>query len=562
MSDMATIYENGDSDYFTPPSQTMQVGDVFEGINYTGDFGDKVWVPLIAGARYTITMTGLSATDAYHIYWNNFAGDAGSISFSGGAITGTNNVSGAASDIEAGPGTVTYTLTPLVSTDYEMILARGSWADGDITYQIGVADFVVPTLFTDEADNVTGTSGADDYNMLRGDDTLDAGDGNDSVFGAHGADDITGGPGDDSLNGDNDNDVVSGGTGRDTLLGGNHDDTLSGGADDDLLNGGNGNDSLLGDGGADLLIGGKNDDILDGGAGADTLNGSFGNDTMTGGTEADVYVISASNGADVIDAFEDGVDLIDVTAIGVAGLGDMAISQAGADVLIDLGGGNQITLTAFDLADVDAGDFILAPDPTLGTAGDDMLIADDSATTIEGGEGADRIHGKAGNDNLSGGNGKDSIDGNEGDDTLDGGDGNDRMSGGKGADVMSGGARNDDMSGGAEADAMSGGTGNDALAGDDGDDTLEGGAGHDELSGGTGADTFVFSVVNGRDTLTDFEDGVDLLDVQALTLTGIADLTITQDGADALISLDGSMGNTVRLTGVDIADIDAADFLF
>ena len=75
--------------------------------------------------------------------------------------------------------------------------------------------------------------------------------------------------------------------------------------------------------------------------------------------------------------------------------------------------------------------------------------------------------------------------------------------------------------------------------------------------GFTGPDRFVFDPDDGNDTITDFEDGLDLLEV-----TGglsFSDVTLTQNGSD----LDVSFGSTtVRLVGISQSDIDASDFLF
>jgi hypothetical protein len=72
-------------------------------------------------------------------------------------------------------------------------------------------------------------------------------------------------------------------------------------------------------------------------------------------------------------------------------------------------------------------------------------------------------------------------------------------------------------------DEISGGGGDDTLSGGSGDDTLTGGSGSDELTGGAGSDTFVFAPGDGIgfDVITDFEIGVDQLDLTAFGLTGI-----------------------------------------
>ncbi len=106
-------------------------------------------------------------------------------------------------------------------------------------------------------------------------------------------------------------------------------------------------------------------------------------------------------------------------------------------------------------------------------------------------------------------------------------------------------------------------TGNEAdniLNGGGGDDTLIGGAGDDTLTGGAGADTFRYSSsAFGADTITDFEDGLDLINFKDSGLS-YADLTISNNGQDKVI--DAGSGNTLTLTGQASASIDAADFSF
>ena len=86
------------------------------------------------------------------------------------------------------------------------------------------------------------------------------------------------------------------------------------------------------------------------------------------------------------------------------------------------------------------------------------------------------------------------------------------------------------MAGGSGNDLIYGEAGNDYLLGGAGADHLSGGGGDDTMVGGSGADTFVFNNVNfGEvDRLSDFEDGVDVIQMSGVTY---ADLTITQNGA-------------------------------
>jgi len=134
---------------------------------------------------------------------------------------------------------------------------------------------------------------------------------------------------------------------------------------------------------------------------------------------------------------------------------------------------------------------------------------------INAGAGDDTVHAGYGADYVTGGPGDDLIQGwgvlaesdpyrdayardSDGADTLLGSLGNDTLLGGGGADLLQGGADND----------------------------LEGGVGADTLTGGAGADRFVFGALDSRaklpvfdtrgDVVTDFEGGVDVLDLSHL----------------------------------------------
>ncbi|MEL6662579.1 MAG: type I secretion C-terminal target domain-containing protein, partial [Pseudomonadota bacterium] len=110
----------------------------------------------------------------------------------------------------------------------------------------------------------------------------------------------------------------------------------------------------------------------------------------------------------------------------------------------------------------------------------------------------------------------------------------------------------------------------DVMLADSGNDTLDGGAGFDTLFGGSGSDTFVFSGNWRRDTVADWTDGEDTLDLSALGLKGagesdadaFAKLTLVQDGATAIISVTGDTRNDIRLSNTEVSTLDAGDFLF
>ncbi|KFG68273.1 peroxidase family protein [Microvirga sp. BSC39] len=232
---------------------------------------------------------------------------------------------------------------------------------------------------------------------------------------------------------------------------------------------------------------------------------------------------------------------------------------------------------------------------------------------VKGTRGDDNLYGGDGNDRLYGEKGNDSLDGKAGDDGMYGGDGNDLLRGGTGADRMWGGKGNDtyevdnrkdeviesrgqgtDMvkasvsyslgkdvenltligsqhlnGSGNELDntlignsgnnILKGGGGQDILKGGDGADILMGGKGKDEMTGGAGKDIFVFER-SGHDTVTDFRDGEDKIDVSRLSgVDSLSDLAIWQAGNDAVIWYKFDL---MLLKGVTASDLGSNDFIF
>lgn len=208
-------------------------------------------------------------------------------------------------------------------------------------------------------------------------------------------------------------------------------------------------------------------------------------------------------------------------------------------------------LTGTNQADVvDAG---FGDDLIKGGAGGDRILGNYGDDTIDGGEGDDILIGGTGNDDLSGRQGNDELSGDVGDDRLEGGQGNDLLDGGVGSDFLLGGQGADSLIGGFGDDQLSGNEGKDILDGGNGWDVLVGGKGDDVMTGGFGADTFVFARGDGADRITDFEFGVDHLDLGGAAVrrifetdtddNGVADATVVAY-AGGMITLDGVMGIT------------------
>jgi RTX calcium-binding nonapeptide repeat (4 copies) len=134
--------------------------------------------------------------------------------------------------------------------------------------------------------------------------------------------------------------------------------TIAGGTGDDILTGGTGNDTLLGETGNDQLDGGAGADILDGGPGVDTVSYKSRNATTP----------------------------VKVTLDGVAN--DGAATGTGT---------------------APEGDNVTNVERVVGGSGDDTLVGDAAANTLDGGPGGDLVIGGAGGDTLAGGPGNDVI---------------------------------------------------------------------------------------------------------------------------------------------------------
>jgi len=455
-------------------------------------------------------------------------------------------------------------------------------------------------------DIVDGGAGRDTLRGGAGDDILNGGDGNDDLFGGEGADTLIGGEGRDRVfYSDATSGIVANFIDQSLNAGAAAGDTydsiesINGSNFDDVITSGNDNNDLVGLGGDDVLIGAGGRDRLFGGTGDDRLLGGLGNDDLHGQGGADTYVIRAGAGNDRIFTYEVGVDTIEYNG-GPGGIDDLTIEQFGANTRITSIVGS-ILLIGITATDLTAADFTfinplanptgIDVNTTL-TADDDIFVGDENDDIVDGLAGNDNIRGGIGDDELFGGDGNDLLNGGLGADILDGGAGVDtvsyslastgvtinainsalntgeaagdtyisieRFTGSNGDDSITSGNADNQLVGLGGDDTLIGAGGNDVLFGGNDDDRLLGGTGDDVLHGQGGADTFVFRTNGGNDTVTDFEDGVDILEFRDM-VDSFADLTITQDGADTVIT---SANGTVTLSDFDSTLLDASDFAF
>lgn len=168
-----------------------------------------------------------------------------------------------------------------------------------------------------------------------------------------------------------------------------------------------------------------------------------------------------------------------------------------------------------------------------------LLKGDADDNTLVGTKGSDNIHGDLGNDILQGKAGADFLFGHKGKDILKGGSGSDFLDGGLGQDSVSGGS---------------------------GADTIHSAEGKDTLAGGADADTFVFYGSLIRATVTDWEDGIDIIDfTRADNVTQFSDLVIEQVSDESatltFVNDDGENVN-VEFLSANVFTLTEDDFLF
>ena len=297
---------------------------------------------------------------------------------------------------------------------------------------------------------------------------------------------------------------------------------------------------------ATSVIGTENDDILSGSAGED------------------IFVFTEHSGNDTIRGFEPGTDIVDLSCFG------QEISWADLSARIatvtDPNDPNMVTGVVIDLTEWGGGTITLDGVTSVG----DLTEASFKMPAVNVMEGTD------GFDLFVGGSGMDEMYGGGDGDILDAGAGNDKLYGGAGYDLLIGGAGVDELHGGEGNDTLDGGTGNDTLHGEAGNDTLDGSGGEDIIVGGLGndtlwgdrcagqsVDTFVFGVGHGDDTIKDFADGMDRIDLSAFEgIDDLADLSIMQEGGDVVIDLTDWNGGTITLENFVLDDLDNGDFVF
>lgn len=408
---------------------------------------------------------------------------------------------------------------------------------------------------------------------------------------------------------------------------------INGTPNNDTLIGTAANEQLIGGAGNDTLNGGAGNDILVGGAGADKLTGGDGADVFRFTSKLDSYRTSTTSSSDQILDFDVAADKIDVSALGYTGLGnglngtlqlsynasnnrtylkDSTVDASGNRFEVSLAGNlvNSLTANHFVFADqnmpsnvapvvviplldqnatentafsytvtsnsfTDANKDVLSYSATLtdGTALPSWLSFDAVNLTFNGtptstAAGSYDVLIKA--TDPAGASVSDTF-------ALTVADAP--------ANTVAGTDNAETLNGSAGADLILGLAGNDTIRAGDGADIIDGGAGRDSLYGDAGADTFRYTSVQdsyrdydtggvtATDTIYDFTQGVDKIDVSALGFLGLGDgsngtlyMTLNAAGDKTYVksSEADADGNRfeIALSGNYLNTLTADDFVF
>lgn len=119
-----------------------------------------------------------------------------------------------------------------------------------------------------------------------------------------------------------------------------------------------------GRGGDDHFEGSGNVNIAFGGAGNDYLLSNSGRSVFTGGADADTFAAGAgATGRIVITDWQDGIDQIDLSALGITDLSGVSITQSGNRLKIQAGEVKIVLKGVNDPDTLDADDFVFADQP-------------------------------------------------------------------------------------------------------------------------------------------------------------------------------------------------------
>ena len=359
--------------------------------------------------------------------------------------------------------------------------------------------------------------------------------------------------------------------------------------------GGSGNDKLTGNTVSNILTGNAGNDILEGGAGADVLNGGDGSDyvayrSSNAAVNVNLLTNAVSGGhaqGDTISNFEriwgsDYDDTLtgDANSNLIEGFGgsDVLNGGDGSDYLSYYNSNEGVVVKLYENTVSGGhaqGDTISNFENIYGSEFVDYLNGDNTANVIYGNKGNDYIQGLEGSDTLNGGDGFDFVLYGSSNAAVNVNLLTNAVSGGHAqGDTISnfeniyGSAYNDTLKGDNTANLIYGNNGNNLLYGEGGNDVIVGGAGIDGLSGGAGddelygglnVDSFWFWGTWGDDTIKDWDDGVDKINLSNTSLSSV--FITSNNSGDVVLGDDASFTNSITFYGITTG-ITADDIIF
>ncbi|SEV94571.1 Ca2+-binding protein, RTX toxin-related [Cognatiyoonia koreensis] len=407
----------------------------------------------------------------------------------------------------------------LVGDAYHTTAATAMVIGGDdILFGANASDGA-PTnrLYGDVVVNFTDT-------LIAGDDTIYGRAGNDEIYGDTGSTGTNYIGGDDLIYGGSDGeDLMYGGRGNDRMYGGKGIVEMRGDQDNDKLYAGDGTTTAYGGSGDDLIkVTGDGEGSFYGGSGIDRISYY----DAEGGITIDLGANTISRywaDDDTISNFENvsGSKVGNNKIFGTSGANDID-TYDGNDKVYGGGGGDKISLGK----------------------GNDYVKADFGANTYEGSSGLDTISYYNSNDGVivdlkhneaEGGYAEgDTISGFE---RLTGSTEDDKLYGSDGGNILKGGSGED---------SLWGRDGNDKLYGGSNSDRFDGGEGNDKLYGGSGVDTFHFDKGDDFDTVMDFQNNADRIEIDGYSSGFDAFDYATQVGTDVVFNFGGGDGLIVE----------------
>ncbi|MGV6802370.1 MAG: calcium-binding protein [bacterium] len=458
-----------------------------------GDINGDGLADVITGAAGVPGLQGRS----HIIFGGTNTGSGAVAAFSTASLNSTNGVSFIGNDVSSQTGFDVAGIGDFNSDGFDDVLVGAPYAEPFVNGSFQTDGGEAYIIFGGTSLGTSGTMSVADLNgdngfalngLASGDNLGYSVSGGSDINGDGYADVIIGAPGlEDGANVDRGGAyVIFGydvGGGSDIIRGRSADDIIDGLGGDDTIYGYTGNDTIDGDGGNNTIYGGDGNDILKAAGGVDVFFGGDGSDDIRGGSGNDELSGGAGN--------------------------DTLYGQSGIDTIN--GDGDQ--------------------DIIYGGVGNDIIYGGDGVDTLYGQGGEDTIYGDAGDDTLIGG---------AANDTLHGGTEDDILQGAQNTDILRGDDGLDDLYGGNQRDYLYGNRGEDRLYGQQGTDRLNGGADNDTLNGGDNQDEFVFALNYDIDTITDFTDNIDSIELNSNLWGG--GLTVAQ-----VISTYGSMAGSTAI---------------